>query len=159
MSKLTQGTELFFIDPDSLQVVKVGAISQFNPGGSPADQIEDTDLDATAKTYKKGLRTPGQASVTIFADPSRADHIRLHELANEEADRSIKWAIGWSGDKTPPDVDSDGEFSLPVTRAWTLFDGYVSDFPFDFSVNTVVSTALTIQRSGTGLWVPVGGIS
>jgi hypothetical protein len=35
------------------------------PGGNPADQIEDTCHERSARTYKKGLRTPGAATVTL----------------------------------------------------------------------------------------------
>ncbi|EPB1863655.1 phage tail tube protein, partial [Escherichia coli] len=40
------------------------------------------------------------------------------------------------------------------TRTWYVFQGYVSDFPFDFQANTVVQTSATIQRSGQGVWIP-----
>nr|WP_272944322.1 phage tail tube protein [Pseudomonas putida] len=45
------------------------------------------------------------------------------------------------------------DFVLPPTRTWFLFDGYVSDFPFDFAANAVVTTAATIQRSGGSAWI------
>lgn len=94
MSVLTQGTKVYFIDPDSLEVVAVQCATAFNPGGQPADQIEDTCLEElVARTYKRGLRTPGQASLTINADPQYASHVRLHELSEESTDRNIKWAF------------------------------------------------------------------
>ncbi|MCE0939667.1 hypothetical protein LU667_22045 [Pseudomonas kurunegalensis] len=45
------------------------------------------------------------------------------------------------------------DFVLPPTRTWFLFDGYVSDFPFDFAANSAVTTAATIQRSGGSAWI------
>ncbi|MCT7656164.1 hypothetical protein MBH78_19110 [Oceanimonas sp. NS1] len=106
------------------------------------------------RKYKKGLRTPGQASLTVNADPELASHVRLFELAEEDTDRSIKWAVGWSdGTDIPPTVAvGGGAFELPTTRTWFTFDGYVSDFPFDFAGNALVATAATIQRSGKGTW-------
>ncbi|WP_256326632.1 phage tail tube protein [Pseudomonas sp. NFACC13-1] len=47
----------------------------------------------------------------------------------------------------------DGGLSLPNTRTWFVFDGYVSDFPFDFAANSVVTTAASIQRSGGSAWI------
>lgn len=44
------------------------------------------------------------------------------------------------------------DFSLPNSRTWFTFEGYISDFPFDFQANALVSTAVTIQRSGKGNW-------
>lgn len=155
MSVLTQGTQVYFVDPDDLSIVAVQCATAFNPGGQPADQIEDTCLEELiARTYKKGLRTPGQASLTINADPQYASHVRLHELSEESTDRNIKWAVGWSDGTAAPTVDSDGDFVLPTTRTWFTFEGYVSDFPLDFAMNTVVVTAATIQRSGGSVWTP-----
>ncbi|WP_256672229.1 phage tail tube protein [Pseudomonas sp. ANT_J12] len=50
-------------------------------------------------------------------------------------------------------ITSADSFDLPKTRTWFVFEGYVSDFPFDFAANAVVSTAATIQRSGGSAWV------
>lgn len=153
MSKLTQGTQIYFLDPDTDAVVKVDCVTAFNPGGAPADQIEDNCLEDTIRKYKKGLRTPGQASLTVNADPELASHVRLHELSQEDDDRNIQWAVGWSdGVDTPPTVAVGGGLELPTTRTWYTFEGYVSDFPFDFAGNALVATAATIQRSGKGNW-------
>lgn len=154
MSKLTQGTEIYFLDPDTSLIVKVGCATAFNPGGAPADQIEDTCLAAGERSYKKGLRTPGQASLTVSADPEDKSHIRLYELSQEDDDRYIKFAVGWSDGKgIPPTVTLD-EMVLPTTRTWFTFEGYVSNFPFDFASNALVATAATIQRTGKGEWTP-----
>lgn len=154
MSVLTQGTQVYFIDPDTLAVTAVQCATALNPGGQPADQIEDTCLESFVRSYKKGLRTPGQAALTMNADPQNTSHVRLHALSEENLDRSIKWAVGWSDGTAAPTADSDGNFILPNTRTWFTFDGYVSDFPLDFAQNTIVVTAATIQRSGGSTWTP-----
>lgn len=154
MAVLTQGTNVYFIDPADDSVVTVQCATSFNPGGAPADQIEDTCLESTARTYKRGLRTPGQATLTINADPTNASHVRLHELSEDDTVDTIKWAVGFSGDTTAPTVDSNGEWVLPAARTWYTFDGYVADFPFDFQLNAVVTTDVSIQRSGGSEWTP-----
>lgn len=154
MSKLTQGTQVYFIDPDTLEVVSIDCATSFNPGGNPADQIEDTCLESEVRTYKKGLRTPGAASLTINADPEKESHTRLHELSEDDADRNVKFAVGWSDGTAAPTADSDGDWVLPSTRTWFTFDGYVADFPFDFAANSVVTTSVSIQRSGGSTWTP-----
>jgi len=157
MSMFAQGSELYFVDPDTNAVVKVECPTGFTPGGAPADQLEDTCIDATTKTFKKGLRTPGAATINLLADPKYASHIRLYELYAEDSDenRDIQWAIGWSDGKgIPPTVDSNGLFVFPTSRTWLPFEGYISDFPFDFQTNTLVSTAMTVQRSGLSPWIP-----
>lgn len=155
MSILTQGTQVYFIDPDDNEIVEVECATAFNAGGAPRDQIEDTCLKADEASYKKGLRRPGQAQLTINADPNSASHIRLHELYEEGVD--LNWAVGWSdGTDVAPAVDSDGNFDLPESRTWYVFRGYVSDFPFDFQGNTVVSTVIPIQRKRAITGAPAG---
>ncbi|MFP3415794.1 phage tail tube protein, partial [Bacillus sp. SIMBA_074] len=108
---------------------------------------EDTALEDFDKQFKKGMRTPGQASMTINADPAEPSHIRLHELSesNDQTLKSLKWVIGWSDGTAPPTV-TDGEFVLPDSRTWFKFEGYVADFPFDFALDTIVTTQVSIQR-------------
>ena len=238
MSILTQGTQIYALvptiaNPAVLEVIEIECATAFSPGGNPADQIEDTCLSANVRSYLRGLRTPGQASLTLNADPRNASHIRLHQLSEDDSIQNLPWAVGWSdGKDIPPTaiqpgaladititnggtgyltaptvtitggggtgatataqltgtsvtgititnpgsgftttptigftggsgtgaagtaVVGDGDFVLPSTRTWFLFDGYVSDFPFDFSANTVVTTAATIQRSGGSAWIP-----
>ncbi|MBD8492967.1 phage tail protein [Pseudomonas syringae] len=160
MSMLTQGTQVYALVPPLTGtgprvVLEVECATALNPGGSPADQIEDTCLADTDRSYKKGLRTPGQAALTVSADPNNQSHIRLHQLSESNDDTTIKWAVGWSDGKgIAPTINTEGDdFELPTTRTWFVFTGYVSDFPFDFAANTVVSTAATIQRSGGSAWI------
>lgn len=159
MSVLTQGTQVFaLVKPATgtgpLTVMEVECATAFNPGGSPKEQIEDTCLSSKERTYKPGLRTPGQASLTINADPNNASHIRLHQLSEEDGDTTVKWAVGWSDGTEAPTLDTAGDdFELPETRTWFVFEGYVADFPFDFAANAVVSTAVSIQRSGGSAWI------
>lgn len=157
MSMKTQGTEIFMIDPDSKEVVKVGGIVGFNPGGAPADQIDTTTLADHDKTSMKGLRTPGQAGGSVQADPRKAEHVRLYELSQDDSDTNCKWALGWSDGTVAPTATPEGDWTLPTTRTWFTFEGYVADFPFDFQGNAAVATQLAIQRSGKGVWTPKAG--
>jgi len=157
MSIFAQGSELYFVDPDTREVVKVQCPTGFTPGGAPADQLEDTCIDDTTKTYKKGLRTPGSATINLMADPKYASHVRLYELYADDSDENtdIQFAIGWSDGKgVVPTADSNGLFVLPTTRTWLTFAGYISDFPFDFQANTLVSVAMTVQQSGLSAFIP-----
>src|SRR5690606_3798804 len=42
----------------------------------------------------------------------------------------------------------------PEDRTWFIFEGYVADFPFNFELGAVVSTEISIQRSGASAWIP-----
>lgn len=159
MSILTQGTQVFALVPPTsgtgaMTVMEVECATAFNPGGSPKEQIEDTCLSSKERTYKPGLRTPGQASLTINADPNNASHIRLHQMSEADGDTTVKWAVGWSDGTAAPTLNAEGDdFELPDSRTWFVFEGYVADFPFDFAANAVVSTAVSIQRSGGSAWI------
>lgn len=235
MAILTQGTQIYVLapkvtDPDEMEVLEIECATAFSPGGNPADQIETTCLSATVRSYLRGLRTPGQASLTISADPRNESHIRLFELSEDDTIEDLAWAVGWSDGKdiepslvpsgsiagititnggsgyssatvsitggggtgatatatvesgevvsititdagsgytSAPTVTISGDgddaaataalssddWDLPNTRTWFTFRGYVSDFPFDFSANTIVTTAATIQRSGGAAWI------
>lgn len=157
MSIFAQGSQLYFVDPDTKQVVKVQCPTGFTPGGAPADQLDDTCIDDTTKKFKKGLRTPGSATVNMMSDPQYATHVRLYELYAEDSETNteIQFAIGQSdGKDIAPTADSNGMFVFPTTRSWLAFSGYISDFPFDFQANTLVQTAMTIQQSGLAVWIP-----
>lgn len=151
MSILAQGTQLYVMDPADDSVIVVSGVTTFNPGGAPSDQIETTDLDDTTRTFVSGLRSPGQATMSLNADPANAAHIRLHELSQTDPNPVLKWVFGWSDGTAAPTVTA-GAWTLPTTRTWFAFEGYVADFPFDFQGNAVVSTQLSIQRSGKGVW-------
>ncbi|AGZ36527.1 MAG: phage tail tube protein [Pseudomonas sp.] len=159
MSILTQGTQVYALVPPAtgtgpLTVMEVECATAFNPGGSPKEQIEDTCLSSKERTYKPGLRTPGQASLTINADPNNASHIRLHQMSEADGDTTVKWAVGWSDGTAAPTLNTEGDdFELPESRTWFVYEGYVADFPFDFAANAVVSTAVSIQRSGGSAWI------
>ncbi len=158
MSVLTQGTQ-FFVLANNV-VSEIECITSFSPGSNPADQIEDTCLsERSTRTYQKGLRTPGEATVGLNADPANESHIMLSNLAESSDQTVLTFAVGWSDGTEAPTYSPDNNnavegLSLPSTRTWYVFRGYVSDFPFDFQSNSVVQTSATIQRSGQGVWVP-----
>jgi hypothetical protein len=159
MSVVTQGTQ-FYVLANGV-VSEVECITAFSPGGNPADQIEDTCLsERNTRTYKKGLRTPAQATVTLNADPVNASHLMLHQMAESDDQDDLTFAVGWADGESDPtaatagDPDAVDGLSLPDDRTWYVFKGYVSDFPFDFQANAVVSTSATIQRSGPAVWIP-----
>lgn len=159
MSVLTQGTQLFVLRAGV--VSEVECITSFNPGGNPADQIDDTCLsERDSRTYKKGLKTPAAATAGLNADPANASHIMLHGLSETNDQTPLTWVVGWADGESIPTAAAAGAegavdgLALPDDRTWFVFHGYVSDFPFDFQGNAVVTTSATIQRSGSSVWVP-----
>ena len=158
MAQKTQGTELWFQDPDSGLAVKVGCITSFTGGGSPADQIDVTCMDSDAREFVAGMKSPGQSTFGINFDMDDTSHLRLNELF--ESGEVLHWAVGW-GDFTPgppangapPTTDSSG-FVTPTSRSWILFDGYVADIPLDAQLNGVWTSTVALQVSGARQLVP-----
>jgi hypothetical protein len=152
MAIKAQGTEVFFIDPVGDVVTKVVCATAITGLTAARDQIETTCLDDQARTYEAGLATPGAAQVTIAADPAEPSHVRLHELYVEGI--TVPWAIGWSdGMGIAPTADSS-DFVLPATRSWVTFEGYISDYPFEFALNSMVTSTMAIQVSNFPVWTP-----
>lgn len=145
MAIKTQGTQLYFIDPDDASVVTVGCVTGLSGMTAARDQIETTCLDSAARTYDAGMATPGQAQFGINFDTSDASHVRMHELYR--AGTTLTWAIGWSDGTTAPTVDTASRFNLATSRSWIEFEGYISDLPFDFALNDVVKSNISIQVS------------
>jgi len=155
MSVLTQGTQIYFFDPaaPSDGVTEVACATDFNPGGNPADQLEDQCLADTSRKYKPGLRTPGTASMGVRPDPDSVSDLLMHELSQRDPSPTLKWAVGWSDGTAAPTIDSAGtDWNLPTSRTWFVFEGYIADFPFNFAGNTLVASTVSIQRSGASTW-------
>lgn len=147
MAKLkAQGTQLYFIDPDSGEVVEVPCVTSLSGLDASVDEIETTCLNDTARTYEAGLATPGTATIGIQFDPADPSNVRLYELYLSRT--RLDWVAGLSDGVAPPTVDVvSGEWEFPSDRSWLAFDGYVSAFPWDFALNTVVSNNLSVRVS------------
>lgn len=145
MAKLTQGTQLYFLDPEA-GVTEVDCATAINGIEATRDQIETTCLAGTSRTYEPGMPTPGQASVTINFDPSEPSHVRLHELYR--AGTKVEWAVGWSDGTAAPTEGTEEDFELPTSRSWITFNGFIANVPFDFALNAVVGSTMPIQLSG-----------
>lgn len=159
MSALTQGTHVYLLHENggTPEVVKIAKVTGFNPGGTPASQIDDTTLDdLTHMQYRAGLGEPGQATISINADPAEASHVTLHQISETNPREIVTVAVGWSDGTDAPTVAAGGGLDLPTNRTFYTFDCYVADFPFDFQGNALVATQVTLQRTGGGTWSPKG---
>ena len=153
MSKKTQGTDLFAIDPRDDSIIDVGCVTSIDGIDSAIDQIETTCLNSTDREYVAGLGTPGTATFGINTDPSDANHLKLYEI--KQLGLTLKWAVGWSdGTAAPTVVDSNGNFNLPTSRSWLTFEGFMNAFPFNFALNSVVQSTVGIQVSGSQTLTP-----
>ena len=161
MSLKTARTSLYFIDPEfdssGPGIVTVGCPTSITGIGASRDQLEDTCLEDSARSYEAGLGTPGQASFTINFDPSDDSHIRIYNLW--KLGTKVDWALGLSDGPAapaalvPPTLDSS-DFDLPTTRSWITFNGYIADVPLDLALNAFVTATVTVQVSDFPLIFP-----
>lgn len=156
MAVKTQGTQIYIIDPDATggpEVLTIQCAISVEGPDAPREQIEVTCLEDIARAYEAGLITPGTLTVQINADSSNASHVRLHELYVDGT--KFDMAIAWGNGTAPPTIGSDDSFDFPTTRDYiAMYETYVSNFPFNFSLNAVVTSSVTFQLSGLPTWFP-----
>lgn len=148
MSVKTQGTELFFINVDT--IVKFACPTGITGLGGATDQIDTTCLGDNERTYVQGLANPGTVSVPFNFDPSQTSHQDLFDL--KEAGDNLNWLIALSDGTNQPTLDSNDEFVAPSSRTSAEFVAYISDVNIDVATNEVVRGTLTLQRSGAVTW-------
>lgn len=150
MSVFTQGTELYFLDPDGNggngSIVKVECPRSIGPISAPRAREESTCLDnVDGKSYEPIFGDLTSIAITLRFDPKKDSHYRIGQLY--ESQTSVKWVVGWSdGYGVDPTVGSDG-FDLPTTRTWREFEGYVDDLPTEWAQNTYMELAIPIQQT------------
>lgn len=143
MAKLTQGTTLYFLDDEG--AVQAVAATSINGISAQRESIETTDLGCNAKTFMPGLMAAGKAQFAVHFDPSNPVHTKLHDLYVNGA--TLHWALGWSDGTAAPTVTA-GALQLPLGRTFLTFDGFLTDVTFDFAINNVVNSQVSIQISG-----------
>ncbi len=150
MSVRSQGTELFFVDPDSSEptVIKVKCPTGLeNLNGGTADQIDKTCLDAEDnRELEPGLTTPDLVTAPIILDSGNLGHQQLAAL--KKSKKTIQWMACLSESKTKPVLDSDGNLQPTGDRTCIRFSGYVAQYTFSAAGNDVIRPQLGIQVSG-----------
>lgn len=138
MSLDTQGTQLYVLGPSQAnpaecEIVRVVCAQTIEPGADSRDQIETTCLEEKdTRTYKPGLNTPGQGSVTIQFDPKEPSHMRLWQWDKSRA--TLKFAVAMSDSESAPMLArADAVAMISVTNGGT---GY--------------TTAPTVELTGGG---------
>lgn len=150
MSVKTKGTQIFLevIDTAGSSWVQIGCPTGITGLGGAKSEIDDTCLDSDEMESSPGMANPSPINVNLNFDPADITHRELWDLF--ENDQIRRFAIGWSdGAKTiVPTFDTAGAAVFPTTRTFTEFRGYVLDLPLDFALNTNVTSAVQIKRTG-----------
>ena len=156
MTVKTQGTQIWFVSTlgtDRLLVL-LNAATAISGLGGPAGQIDTTDLSALVdKTFVRGLGVPASVSVPFNLNPgdvSQADLFLLKTQGNV-----LTWLIGLSESADTPTLHPDLTFTMPATRSWIEFTGYISDVTIDIATDQIVKGTLAVQRSGAVTYTPL----
>lgn len=152
MAVKTQGTQIYIADiygSSGCELLTVECATSLSGLSNPREQIEVTCLESDTRQYEAGLSTPGTVTVNINFDPDNESHVRLAELWSDNAG-NVKFAIGMGRPvDSAPTLDSDCEFVFPTDRHFIEFEGYIADVPLEFALNAVVTSAVSIQVSGS----------
>lgn len=109
-------------------------------------KIDVTCLDAKNKQYLRGMRDPGEAGIGINYNDENTSHEELLQLA--EAGTEVQWFVGSNHTAEPPTYVEATGVTLPTTRNWWSFDGYMNDAaPNDIEVDAAVGFDFTIVRT------------
>lgn len=142
----TQGTSLYMVTGATTSAL-VGNITSFNPPSPTADEIETTNLASTAKEFVQGLIDYGEGSFELNFDTTSTAHQGL--LTTLQAGTSGQWLIGFSdGTDAAPSVTSSAFGTLPTTRSWIKFTGFIKALPMQGGTNDVLKATLTVRNSG-----------
>lgn len=139
----TQGTQLFTVIDD--EVVTFKCLKKIGFGQDSFSKIDITCLDAESKEYERGMHDPGEGSLEINYDDTNTSHDRLLEIA--ESGEKLIWYVGSGNSKDAPTL-AGGSVTLPTTRSWNEFKGYINPTaPNDVEVDAVESYTFTLVRT------------
>ena len=144
MAILAQGTEIFFIDPNSSnKLVKITCPTNIDAGTPSVDEHDVTTLCSNSKEKFLGLTDWGSLTLTLRYDEADDSHWELELLAQELPKKNIKFVIGQPQpnkalDNQDQPTVSVGEFSLPNARGWREFTGQVMSFSVPYNAGEVL---------------------
>lgn len=150
MAIKTQGTHVFMLHEG--EFLKIACPTGIDMGGAPADQIDVTCLGSDTREYIAGLKSPGAVTFEINLNPGNKSHKVLFDLSEADDNPVKSFAIGWSDGKSEPTASGENA-TYPADRTWSVFKGYISDFPINFAANSAVKGNISIQTSGKRQWI------
>ena len=153
MATLAQGTELFFIDPDTVsseKIIKIACPKSIDPGTPATDEHDTTNLCSEAKEKFIGLTDWGTANIVVNFDEDIDSHKRLVELSEEVPRATLDFVIGLPdpakavNQQIQPTLDGNGAWVLSVDRGWRRFKGQVKSVSNPFEAGNVLEATVEI---------------
>lgn len=151
----SQGTELFLLDVDNGQVLKIACITSLEGLGGQASEIDITCFDDTeSRRFIAGLFDPGTVTFGLNMDTDNLGYMRLEELRGSA---NMKWVIGMSdgfGIDPTYDAGPPPDFTLPTGRTWITLEGSVNQLGLSASADDIWRVQASIRVSGPYQVIP-----
>lgn len=144
MAIKTQGTQLYFVRPGTLDVVNVGCITAIENVGAPIQPRDVTPVESEWESSEPGMFSLGQIDLEIRFDPATSGHTDVLQMY--EGRVTANFAIGLGDGASPPQIDDDGEFVGVGGRSFLAFRGWIMDVPFSFPLNENLPAAVSIMQ-------------
>lgn len=144
----SQGTQVYLLDVDASpdEVVKVGNVVGVPEVGGEAGDIDITNFDALVyKEFLSGLIDPGSGEIMVNYSAEDDSH---ETLRSKQAGDPQWFAIGFRDGVNIPPTSSAGEFVLPTTRTWLVFQATVRSAKFQFPKDAVVGETFGLRLTG-----------
>lgn len=152
MSQSSQGTQLWFIDPATNDLVEVTCPTGITISAAAREQLDVTCLGDTERKYKRGLGNPSTVTFSVFFDTSDVSHVLLEDMLlsnnTNEQEENTTFIVGIGNGTAAPLVDTSGDVTFPTTRSYYTFEGYVADGPIDIQIAAENTVEFSIQMSG-----------
>jgi hypothetical protein len=156
MAQKTIGTQLYIIDKEAsggAEILEIECAVSISGIGGSREQIDITCLKDMARRSESGMVTPEQLTLSIQPDSRNASHVRLYDLYVEGTKFDMAIGFGIASGTDAPTLGSDEKFDFPDTRDFLeMEESYVSNFPFNFEINNVITAEVTFQLSGLPIW-------
>lgn len=120
-----QKSQLFYFDGTAIQAVQCA--KEIELGTDTEEDIDVTCIDDEEDNFDAGKKTPGEGSLSIDLDDENESHLALVALSKTNPRKKVMWYLGSSNSDEPPTVaaGSPASVSLPTTRTWWVWEGYL----------------------------------
>ncbi|ENU80012.1 hypothetical protein F975_01764 [Acinetobacter sp. ANC 3789] len=139
-----QGTKIYALVAGA--IVRFTCYNAVDLGSDSTSKIDVTCLDDEEKSYEKGIVDPGEGTLTVQLDDENTSHATALSLA--EAGTELSWFVGSKGDDAAPTV-TNGNVTLPTTRNWATFTGYLNKSAPKIEADGVWTYAFPLVRTSS----------
>ncbi|MCH7337130.1 MULTISPECIES: phage tail tube protein [Acinetobacter] len=138
-----QKTQVFYFDGTA--IVPVVCAKTIDLGQDSEEDVDVTCLDSDEVDSDAGQVTPGEGSLAIDFDDENSSHLQLLALSKTDPKQTVHWYLGSSHSTDGPTV-TGGAVTLPTTRTWWEFDGYLKRAAPTFEKGQHVGYSFPLKR-------------